>query len=63
MKDDDKDHIEKYVLMYENYINGNITDHREQYQELRDGEKVHYLIYLFSTSGKEYPKILKSLVQ
>lgn len=52
---------EKYWEMYENYINGNISDHREQYRELKDGEKGDYLVFLFSVSGAEYPKIIKSL--
>lgn len=53
--------MDYFDLMYEGYLNGNRSDHRERFFKLSDHRKLEYLLYLFSVSGKEYPKILESL--
>ena len=53
-----EDHFD---LMYRCYINGNLSDHRALFYKLSNSERMGYLIYIFSVSGAEYPRILKSL--
>lgn len=50
-----------FTEMYENYLNGNREDHRKTFFLLSNINKLEYLLYIFSVSGKEYPRILESL--
>jgi len=52
---------DQFSLMYRSYINGNLSDHRSLFYKLSNYERMEYLIYIFSVSGREYPRILKSL--